>query len=86
MSDPEERYDHNATNVTGTPVDEESDLVPIQLWRQQQTEIERLKTAVRKWGRPNNQHRTCGCSACQELMIVVFEIVKEERKRRSAER
>lgn len=50
MSEPRERYDHNANNVTGTPVDEENDLVPIQLWREQAAEIERLKSlAVRAW-------------------------------------
>ena len=46
MSDPRERYDHNANNVTGTPVDEENDLVPIQLWREQQAEIERLQSII----------------------------------------
>ena len=43
MSEPRERYDHNANNVTGTPVDEENDLVPIQLWRELEAEIERLR-------------------------------------------
>lgn len=43
MNEPRERYDHNANNVTGAyPIDEENDLVPIQLWREQQRQIERL--------------------------------------------
>jgi len=43
LAEPSERYDHNANNVTGTyPIDEENDLVPIQLWREQHRTIERL--------------------------------------------
>jgi len=41
--EPPERYDHNANNVTGTcPIDWENDLVPIEIWKSQQAEIERL--------------------------------------------
>lgn len=47
MSDPRERYDFNANNVTCCPVDEESDLVPIRLWREQQAEIERLQALLK---------------------------------------
>lgn len=47
MSDPRERYDHNANNVTCCPVDEENDLVPIQLWREQEAEIERLRALLK---------------------------------------
>lgn len=43
MSEPRERYDHNANNVSGTyPIDEDNDLVPIQLWREQQQQLTSL--------------------------------------------
>ena len=47
MTEPEERYDHKANNITGThPIDWENDLVPIGIWKSQQAEIERLRAIV----------------------------------------
>jgi len=44
--EPKTRYDHNANDVTGCPIDWDGDMVPIQEWREQQQEIERLRGGI----------------------------------------
>jgi len=42
-----ERYDHNANLVTGTPIDWESDMVPIKLFKEQMEKANLLEGTVR---------------------------------------
>uniref|UniRef100_A0A6M3KUR4 Uncharacterized protein n=1 Tax=viral metagenome TaxID=1070528 RepID=A0A6M3KUR4_9ZZZZ len=42
-----ERYDHNANLVTGTPIDWESDMVPIKLFEEQMEKANLLEGTVR---------------------------------------
>jgi len=55
--EPEERYDHNANNVTGSyPIDWENDLVPIGIWRKQANETARLREEnVNYWRKQANE-------------------------------
>lgn len=48
MNEPSERYDFASRNVTGTyPIDWKNDLVPIQLWSEQERTIEHLRDDVK---------------------------------------
>ena len=78
MSDPRERYDHNANNVTGTPVDEENDLVPIQLWREQQAEIERLRNELNGiWDAMREAHASYAEKPIAETIVNLAELARD---------